>query len=126
MDELTLRRIELLSGLGAAVVGLLTTGYLLIVDPVTLLNRTGEASTLIVLFAALAVLAGSAFVDSQFPTLVGIEVGLSLLWASALTVWGFVLTGNFSINWYIVPAAVLALASAMAATFADLRTRAEA
>jgi len=126
MDELTLRRIELLSGLGAAVVGVLVPAYLLIADPATLLNNTGEASTLLVLFAALGVLAGSAFVDSQFPTLVGIEVGLSLLWASALTVWGFVLTGNFTINWYMVPAAILALASAMAATLADLRTRAAA
>jgi len=73
-------------------------------------------------YAAVGLVAISAFLDSVVHLGTGIGLALTLLWVATGTLWCFVLTSSLSINTAILPAAVLALVAAVTGSWARLQT----
>jgi len=117
MDSNSLREIELWCGLAAAVLGILIPLYGVIFS----LPPNGEIGSilLVILGLDLAVAVG-AMIDSQARSIRAASGGLALLWAATMPLIGltFLPFGNFGL--YILPAAILALVSALAGSYASL------
>lgn len=120
MNPRLLRTIELLSGLGAGLLGLVIPGYALLVGVYPYVSESGDPSALLVHFAAVLLVAGAAYLDSRVHLGTGIGLSLTLLWVGAATLWVFVLLPGLSVNVQILPAAVLALVASLAGSWARL------
>lgn len=120
MDTKTLREIELWCGLAAAVLGILIPLYGVVF--VTPPNSEIGSIVLVILSLDLAVAVG-AIIDSQARSVRAESGGLALLWAATMPLIGltFLPFGNFGL--YILPAAILALVSALAGSYASITTR---
>lgn len=116
----TLKTIEYWSGLLTGLVGLALTAYGLLIEPTVFLDEVGGWAALIVYLAGLGVVVLATYLDSQVGGALGDYVGGGLLWPGVFAVWAFVLTGYLTINWYVVPAAILALVAASAWTLEHL------
>lgn len=120
MRPATLKEIEFWCGLSSGVVGLLLAAYALLVEPAVFLSLVGGWATLILYLVGLAAVAIATYLDSHVGGALGDYVGVGLLWPGVAAIWAFVVTGYLTINWYVVPAAVLALLAAGAGTVAHL------
>ena len=116
MEATTLRAIEIRCGQIAAVLGIFVPAYgLLFVTPP--LSEPG--SILIIIFSLALAVGVGAMIDSHSTSVQDISLGLALLWSATVPLIGltFVPFGNLGI--YILPTAILALASALAGSYAD-------
>jgi len=120
MDTRSLREIELWCGLAAAVLGIIFPVYgVLFATP----PHSEIGSILLVILGLNLSVAVGAMIDSQANSLRAESSGLALLWAGTVPLIAmiFIPFGNLGI--YILPAAILALVSALAGSYASLLTR---
>lgn len=120
MEETTLRAIELWCGLIAAVLGILVPAYgLLFVTP-----PGGELGSIIIIVVSLSfAVAVGAIIDGHSRSVQAISAGLALLWSATVPLIALTFLPFGSLGIYILPAAILALASALTGSSADLVTR---
>ena len=120
MDNRTLREIELWSGLAAGVLGILLPAYgVLFASP-----PHAELGSIILVIVGLATaVAVGAMFDSLSSSTQALSSGLALLWAAAFPLLAMTLLPFGNIGLYVLPAAILAVVSALAGSYADLFTR---
>lgn len=126
MDPVMLRRIEYLSGVGAAVLGVVLSAYAIIFTPYMAPLMPGTdigALMLFVLIAVPSVLVGvAAWFDSHYSSADrGIGIGMEMLWVGMIMLWGVAFFIQLGFNLYVLPAAILALVSALSASWAMLQ-----
>ena len=120
MEPRTLREIELWSGLAAAVMGIVVPLFGLIMGS----HQVAEVGSILLVIIGLDLgVAAGAMIDSQSGSVQALSTGLALLWSSTMPLVALVFLTYESLGAYIVPAALLALVSAIAGSWADLATR---
>lgn len=118
----TLRLVELVSGVAATVLGVVLPAYALFFTPYPPGREPGAAASFLVFFAMVLTVGVSAWFDSRYyRTDAGIGLGLALLWSAAGMLWAAAVFVQLAIDPYILPSAVLALVSALAGSWAQLR-----
>lgn len=120
MDSKSLREIELWCGLAAAVLGILIPLYGVIF--VTAPQSEIGSIVLVILSLDLAVAVG-AMIDSQARSVRAASGGLALLWAATVPLIGMTFLPFGNLGLYILPAAILALVSALAGSYASFSSR---
>ena len=120
MDSNSLREIELWCGLAAAVLGILIPLYGVIF--VTPPNGEIGSIVLVILGLDLAVAVG-AMIDSQARSIRAASGGLALLWAATVPLIGLIFLPFGNLGLYMLPAAILALISALAGSYASYTSR---
>jgi|GEM_PF-4965615 len=120
MDPKTLREIELWSGLAAAVMGIVGPLYGLLF----VLNISSEIGSILLVLLGLDLgVAVGAMIDSQTRSTQAASTGLALLWAATVPLVAMVFLYAYGFGLFILPAALLALLSALAGSWAELETR---
>lgn len=127
MDPVTLRRIEYLSGVGAAVLGVVVPGYAIVFTSDMTQYMLGGSIGALALFGMIVIPAllvgGAAWFDTHFDRL-GQEIGLGVVFLliTTMMLWGIAFAIQLAFDPYVLPTAILALVSTLCGVWALLRT----
>lgn len=123
MGQNTLRKIELISGLAAGVLGIILPAYLLLFSGGHLGADIGEAGNLLVFIGIGLATAGAAYLDSYYHNVASAEVGLAILWSVVMVLIGLEFVITASLHLYLLPVTILALIAAISGTLAVLQAQ---